>query len=210
MDAVATEVAFQADNYFRPLDWQLRLAERIAACRLPLPRHPDHAALRTAVEFLLAESRCRTSRAREGLIRRYPALSEGLRLAQINTPLTWEVRARILAGQPDEEIARRCGITAESVHWFEALHFNVRDRLEASDWITARVIGAGPWRGFTDAERGRSGWRSATTAGPWFSTRSSRPPKSAVRHLAQRPAAGVGHPQMETCCDRRLCWPWGR
>lgn len=57
MDAVATEIAVQADNHFRPLNWRLRLAQRIAARRLPWPRYPDHAALGTAVMFLRAEAR---------------------------------------------------------------------------------------------------------------------------------------------------------
>jgi hypothetical protein len=56
MDAIIRAVAFEANHYFRPLDWQLRLARRIVARGFPQPRHRDHAALSTAVRFVRAES----------------------------------------------------------------------------------------------------------------------------------------------------------
>jgi hypothetical protein len=64
-------------------------------------------------------------------------------LAETDTPLAWEARARILAGQSDEGVAARCRLAPETVHWFEARHFRVRDRLDAADWVAARVIGPG-------------------------------------------------------------------
>jgi len=166
MNAIATEFAFQANNHFRPLDWQLRLAHRIVGHGLPQPRHRDHAALDTTVRFLRSEARCRTDRDRIRLEKHWPAVISARRLAEANTPLAWEVRARILAGQSDEEITCRCGLNSETVHLFESLHFQVRDRLDAFDWVAARVIGPGLRRGFTQEEIGKLWMAVAFFGGP--------------------------------------------
>jgi hypothetical protein len=52
-----------------------------------------------------------------------------------------EVQARLLARQSFEDIAQRTIVPAEVIEAFEALFFNVRDRLDARDWITAQAIG---------------------------------------------------------------------
>lgn len=67
-------------------------------------------------------------------------LSQATELAQASTSLRGEVEARILARHDDATIARDCSLVPEVVHWFEALFFNVRDRLHARDWITLRAI----------------------------------------------------------------------
>jgi hypothetical protein len=61
-----------------------------------------------------------------------------------------EAEARILAGQSDEEIAKRLSLSAESVFWFEAAFFQVRDRLASRDWVILKTIGPGIWVGSPD------------------------------------------------------------
>lgn len=51
------------------------------------------------------------------------------------------IEARILAGQSDEEIAKKSGTLAGAVRLFERLYFNVRDRLDARDWILRCILG---------------------------------------------------------------------
>jgi GAF domain-containing protein len=51
-----------------------------------------------------------------------------------------EVQARLLARHSPEEIARITPLPAEAVATYEALFFNVVDRLDARDWITAVAI----------------------------------------------------------------------
>lgn len=155
MDALATVIEFASLNHFRALDWQLQLARQIVEHDLPQPRHRDHPALGVAVLFLRADARCRSDRDRARLQERLPALLEARRLAEEDAPLAWEVRARVLAGQTDDEIAGRCGVSPDTIHLYEALHFNVRDRLDAPDWVASRVIGPGLWRGFTGEEMGK-------------------------------------------------------
>ena len=48
-----------------------------------------------------------------------------------------------MAGMTDQEIAEQCCCRPLSVHWFEHLFFNVRDRLGAECWITKTIRDAG-------------------------------------------------------------------
>jgi hypothetical protein len=50
------------------------------------------------------------------------------------------IEARILAGQSDEDIAAELGTIPEVAEWYEALFFNVRDRLANHDWIVEEVL----------------------------------------------------------------------
>jgi hypothetical protein len=50
------------------------------------------------------------------------------------------MEARLLAKCTFEEIADACDTIPDTVEWYEALFFNVRDKLDARDWITTRVL----------------------------------------------------------------------
>ena len=50
------------------------------------------------------------------------------------------IQAMLLSGQDDLVIAKTYGGIPEAVQWYEALFFNVRDRLEANNWIQDSVI----------------------------------------------------------------------
>lgn len=52
----------------------------------------------------------------------------------------WEIESRILAGQSDETITSRTGVTSAVVEAYEALFFSVRGRLTHPDWIATVVI----------------------------------------------------------------------
>jgi hypothetical protein len=50
------------------------------------------------------------------------------------------VQARILARQSDDEIARCWATCAGAIEKFEKIFFDVRDRLDDSDWIESAVL----------------------------------------------------------------------
>ena len=70
-------------------------------------------------------------------------------------PTRWELEARILANEPSESIGQRFDLSPEAVDWYEAVFFNVRDRLRATGYITHQVIRLhDPWKGLpNDLER---------------------------------------------------------
>ena len=51
------------------------------------------------------------------------------------------MQARLLARRTFDQIALVSGLTAGTIESYEGLFFNVRDRLDARDWIVARAIG---------------------------------------------------------------------
>lgn len=57
-----------------------------------------------------------------------------------NCQVATMVEARILARMSDEEIAAAVAAFPDAIHWYEALFFNVRDRLDAHDWILNFVL----------------------------------------------------------------------
>jgi len=58
-----------------------------------------------------------------------------------NRAVRWALEARILARQSNEEISVKNGVWPEAVEAYEALFFNVRDRLYYSDYILNSVLG---------------------------------------------------------------------
>lgn len=116
----------------RPLDWRWQRASSLAQQQCPLLAERDDEQTLTAAHYL-----GRTKR-RPGS--EYYGLVQAIQLTEGGTSLIGEVQARILAGQDDHVIADRGSLAPEDVYWYEALFFNVRDRLKAHDWIALRAI----------------------------------------------------------------------
>jgi len=71
----------------------------------------------------------------------YQALLDARAIWRAGGPPRWELEARLLAGQSDEEIASRFGIEPGTVGKYERLFFEVRQRLTAPGWIIHEAIG---------------------------------------------------------------------
>lgn len=129
---------------FRPADWRWRLAEHLRATgrrRVPQPWHRD-VSVRRIRQFQAALGRCRSDAAHLRLARREPALYAAWQIWSAgSTPITSELRARILAGQTDAEIAGLLGVTPAAVAEYEAMFFDVRSRLSAPSYVVHVVLG---------------------------------------------------------------------
>ena len=68
-------------------------------------------------------------------------------------PLRWSIEARILARETDREIARRIGCGEEIIQLYEALFFNVRDKLDRTDYIFNVVLKDAVLRGLHEREK---------------------------------------------------------
>lgn len=140
----------QQYNPIRAVDWRWRRTQRIVAERLHVSGRTDDPQTLAAVRY------CQTLHGGRG---RGPlsmaAMTAAHQLADSDDPLKWEIRARILAGQLDDDIAAACLVPADVLYWFEAMFFDVRNYLAASDWISAQVIGPGLRLGFQAEDVGR-------------------------------------------------------
>jgi hypothetical protein len=146
---------------FCPPDWRwlraLRLAKK-ASHRLKGVNDP---AIPPAVAFLVARKKSRRKAAPVN-----EDLEKTLALYQDDSPLQWEIRARLVAGQSDEEIASRCRLQPSVIGWYASLFYDVRPRLKAMDWLVHFVTGFGRSAGFRNDEVGPFWAFNALARGP--------------------------------------------
>ena len=71
----------------------------------------------------------------------YPYIYWALRLHQEDSTRVLELRARVLAGQSDQVIAKLLGLPSRTVATFVALFYDVRSQLKATVWVRRVAIG---------------------------------------------------------------------
>jgi hypothetical protein len=97
-----------------------------------------------------------------------PELMSAHQLYQNQSPSRWEVEARILAGQTDDEVAFATGLPPAVVAAFEEHFFNVRDHLAAGDYILFGVIDYDPLGAFREGDLRTLWGYFGYAAGPRF------------------------------------------
>lgn len=72
--------------------------------------------------------------------------------AEDKQPTRWEIEARILAGETDEEIAKKVGCEPEVIGAYESVFFNVREKLINTAYIVNVVMAEAVTRGLTERQ----------------------------------------------------------
>lgn len=141
--------SFQSFNPLRVADWRhQRTTELVGHRPRPLPASPklDDGWISKYRGFLLRHAHASLEddpvAARSRLFSRSPGLYYA-HLLRTTTDQEWRtiIESRLLAGQDDEEIAELCGTIPETIAWYAALYFDVRDRMECRDWIIKTILG---------------------------------------------------------------------
>lgn len=124
--------------------WQraIRILERRGYATLKR----DGELVQRAVRCLRRLYQARTPRGVRSTALKFPDVYWALRLHQEDSLRPLELRARVLAGQPDPVIARLISLPPRTVQTYVALFFDVRDRLQAGPWIRWVVLGLRPDR----------------------------------------------------------------
>jgi hypothetical protein len=135
---------FNKDSRNRPPDWRWQLAGHL------LKHHSGF-----VPESLREEVLCEAVYVRRAVQQQGPG-DEGLLALMELSPsyydawdlyraddgsARWEIEARLLAREPMAEIARKVGVSEEAVSVYEALFFNVLDRLDCPGYIMHAVLG---------------------------------------------------------------------
>lgn len=105
-------------------------------------RRRDGELVQRLVRCVRLLDRARTDKAVRRAALEFPDIFWALRLQQENSTRVLELKARVLAGQPDREIASLLGVPERTIATYLALFFDVRPRLKASSWIVHVAIGA--------------------------------------------------------------------
>ena len=85
---------------------------------------------------------------------RFRLLHRAHRIYADNGETRWELEARLLAGQSDQEISRCVGLPRGLIPIYHDVFGTCRDRLRASDCILFTFIGRGPMDGFAPGDMG--------------------------------------------------------
>lgn len=144
---------FQKYNPFREPNWRynrvLELAERQGAPgRVSWRTDDDY--VKVAKNFVVQYNRL-PEEERNQLFASNPGLYYAYMLNEApDEEVNCMVQARILAGETDAEIADHICTLPATIEWYEALFFNVRDRLGCQDWIVSTILGPSAERGVKD------------------------------------------------------------
>lgn len=134
-------------NPMRPPDWRWQLAVH-AVENDAVVRTRGDAARTAARKFRSAwavECGGDEDRAAEQLPDKFPDMYEAWNLYRQDggsaSLLKFEIEARVLAGQPDDEIAQVAGLPDETIATYCDVFFDVRPRLKSSAYICHQVLG---------------------------------------------------------------------
>jgi hypothetical protein len=144
-------VELRPSSHCRPVDWRWHLAGRLAQGALVPDSWVDqHILAARDFQVLLADA---GEADLEYLAEWMPGLFTAHSLYQRGPdPVRFEVEARILAKESFDSIARKCQLSVPAITAYEALFFNVLDRLGVISYITHIVIGPKLHEGLTPSD----------------------------------------------------------
>jgi hypothetical protein len=148
-----------AQNPWRVPDWRWLRAQDIAHGGRPATPRRDGVTSTTqihkAARFYKALQRCgNEEQLQMKLAEQIPIMFWAHYLYdQPHNPMRWSIEARILAGETDWEIAGRIGCCEEIIQTYEALFFNVRGKLNRTDYIFNVVLKDAVMRGLHEREK---------------------------------------------------------
>lgn len=136
---------FEKHNVFRKPDWRFARVLRLVE-RFPSPGRcsfRDDEWIRKARSFLQRYRNRDDAVEREKLFWEIPGLYYANQIHEhaLDAPeASLYLQARLLAGISPEDIAEQMSTIPDTVRWYEAVWFNVADRLHQRDWVTGQVI----------------------------------------------------------------------
>jgi hypothetical protein len=114
-----------------PPDWRWKRAQQLAAKPRSLYGPHDDELIRLTVKYLRRLGRCQTVAKRDRLAKDMPSIHQAHELHVGGDMSASVIQARILARQSGLEIGNHMGISHEVIASYEALIFDLRDRLDA-------------------------------------------------------------------------------
>lgn len=144
-------------NPHRPVDWRwLRAQEcrdNYSHPRLKYSRKSDGPLIGKAIRFLQALDKVEDDVDLHVLAMDHPEMFWAHQLHDEEKHSNrWEVEARILAGDGLDVISGRTGLPEAAIELYEALFFNVNERLKIKGYILHTVLGPSVHKGLTDRD----------------------------------------------------------
>lgn len=149
---------FHPSNPFRVTNWRWERARALRESKTKINRNfKDDQLTKLAYKFQLELAKCKDDIARWDLMDEYPALFPAYLIFKRGDneerhPMRFAIEARLLAGQSNEEIAECFGISPDIIKYYEKIFFNVREKLNSSDYIMTCIIGPSVQAGLSDRD----------------------------------------------------------
>jgi hypothetical protein len=145
MEAMHTPTypALQRHSVCRSPAWRWQRARAIVAQGLTCTARTDDPPTRRVVEYLRACELPLSGSQAQGGVPADAVLYAAHRLYEAEGLVRFIVRARLLARQSPAEVARLTSLETAVIETFEAIFFEVRDHLDARDWVANQVLWAG-------------------------------------------------------------------
>jgi hypothetical protein len=139
---------------FRPVDWRWQMARLLREQSRRVSRRRDDEWVSLAKQFQTDLAACRDDWQLLDLAEKYPGVADARHMREDNGAECprWEVEARLLAEDKPESIAARLALDPRAILAYEALFFNVQDRLHAQSWIVHTVMGRSIYANLTERQ----------------------------------------------------------
>lgn len=124
-------------NPFCSPDWRWQTAGKIARKEARSTRENDPA-LQAAIRLRTRSERGQPYKRPSEAIQ---AILEALRVYEEDAPLRWEIEARLVVGQTDDEIHRHTGLAPDVISAYGGIFCDVRPYLHADGWLAAQFFG---------------------------------------------------------------------
>lgn len=139
---------------FRPVDWRWQMARLLREQSRRVSRRRDDEWVSLAKRFQTDLALCTSDWQLLDLAEKYPGVADAHHMRENSGAECprWEIEARLLAEDRVENIAARLSIDPRAVRAYEALFFNVQDRLAAQSWIVHTVMGRSIYANLTERQ----------------------------------------------------------
>lgn len=145
----------RADSPFRVVDWRWQRARFLRDTQGIVSRRRDDEIVARAKRFMDIRLRAADEAAIDALYSTWGPLLYAHELKfRSDDLMRLELEARLLTSMTLEEIAIKMHQRVDTILWYEALFFNVKDRLENKSWVAHQVLGPEIHTGLNDREYG--------------------------------------------------------
>jgi hypothetical protein len=135
--------AQQRHSVFWSPNWRWQRAQAILDQDLVCSERTDDAPTLRAVEYLRAGEQPLSGSQPPGVVPADTDLHAARRLYETGGPARFIVQARLLACQSPCEVARLTSLEPAVIETFESIFFEVREHLNARDWVASHVLRPG-------------------------------------------------------------------
>lgn len=136
---------------FRPPDWRWKRTNALIAAGKSFFRKKEDEAILMCRDFIRDLDKGNEDPWRKELVyQRWKSIYEAYLIWTQDGKHRAELEARLLCNIRFSEVAKHCSIDKETAQFYEALFFNVTDRLDQISWVSHYVIGEKLYTGFAN------------------------------------------------------------